>query len=364
MSGGLVLVNGSATSVQAPRARALFAGFADIVFKARGRIGSVLPMAASLKQRNVSWIYCMDLGVPGAPLAAIRRSLGPEVKLIYEIGDPARPLLANQQRSRVEIALAHLFDSRLPWVADRLVVRGSYLVEYLQALRPDHELPPTRWIPDGADCELFRPRRNSAEMLELRRMHGLQDKFVVGLVGNIHFNPALRLFYGWELAEMLALVPADREIVGVVVGDGPGRDQLEASRSLLGLGDRLRLIGRVPHAQVPSWMNVFDLALSTQTNDPVGWSRTTAKLPEYLACGTPVICSDVGEAHRWLHVSGQTLPYEGMRDDSYPARLCSRVLELSQLDLQQLRDHNRALALRLFDYEVLRPQALDWVRSP
>ena len=150
-------------------------------------------------------------------------------------------------------------------------------------------------------------------------------------------QPAPDLFYGWELAEALALIPAEVPITGVVVGDGPGRPVLEAARDRLGLGDRLRLIGRVPHEEVPAWMNVFDVGLSTQTDDPVGWGRTTAKLPEYLACGTPVVCSDVGEAHRWLASSGQTLPYRGLRDRTYPARLAERLGTLRDQDLRPLR---------------------------
>ena len=100
---------------------------------------------------------------------------------------------------------------------------------------------------------------------------------------------------------------------------------LEATCGRLGLGPRLRLIGRVPHDVLPTWMNVFDVGLSTQTDDPVGWGRTTAKLPEYLACGTAVMCSDVGEAHRWLASNGQTLAYHGLCDPTYPTRLAERL---------------------------------------
>ena len=114
---------------------------------------------------------------------------------------------------------------------------------------------------------------------------------------------------------------------------------------------------------VPTWMNVFDVGLSTQTDDPVGWGRTTAKLPEYLACGAAVVCSDVGEAHRWLASSGQTLPYEGLRDPAYPARLAARLQAIRGQDLRPLRVQNRALALRLFDYRILRGQIREFLSS-
>ncbi len=355
---GLVLVNGTAESVQGPRARALFGGMARIVYKQHGRLGSVREIASALRAQRTGWIYSIDLGIPAAPLAALRARLGPRVCLIHEIGDPARPLLENQDRPRFEVALADWLDRRLPARADRLVFRGSYLADYFQSIAPDKTLPPWLWLPDGADMSVFSPRRDAPAVADLRRRHGLEQHFVVGLVGSIHHNSRFNLFYGWELAEALARLPKEtaREIVGVVVGDGPGRAVLEAARDRLGLGDRLRLIGRVPHDEVPLWMNVFDVGLSTQTDDPVGWGRTTAKLPEYLGCGTVVVATDVGEAHRWLRSSGQTLPYQGMRDESYPDRLAARLVELAGSSLDSIRRQNRELALRLFDYELLRPQ--------
>jgi glycosyltransferase involved in cell wall biosynthesis len=307
-----------------------------------------------LKARRSGWIYGIDLGIPAAPLAALRRKLRPSVELIYEIGDPARPLLANQNRPGWEVALADALDRRLPAAADRLVFRGSYLADYFAGLVPGGRLPPWIWLPDGADLSAFAPRRDDPAVVALKKQHGLEDQFVVGIVGSIHYNPAFDWYYGWDLAEALALIPADRPIVGVVVGDGPGRSVLEAARERLRLGDRLKLVGRAARDEVPLWVNAFDVGLSTQTDDPVGWGRTTAKLPEYLGCGTVVVATDVGEAHRWLGPSGQTLPYRGLRDDGYPARLAARLLALSEQDLDPLRADNRALAERLFDYGVLR----------
>jgi glycosyltransferase involved in cell wall biosynthesis len=359
----LVLVNGPPDSVQGPRARALFGGEVPIVYKERGRFGSLQAIAAALRGVSAGWVYCIDLGFPGSLLAAVRSRLPSGVRLAYEIGEPARPLLANQARPSWELAIAHGIDRCLPGRADRLVFRGSYLSEYFKKIAPRRRLPRWIWLPDGADCDQFRPRRDESDVAALRRVHGLGGRFVVGLVGSLHHNRHVDLFYGWELAEALARLPADLPITGVVVGDGSGRPVLEAARDRLGLGDRLRLIGRVPHDVVPTWMNVFDVGLSTQTDDPVGWGRTTAKLPEYLACGTPVACSDVGEAHRWLASSGQTLPYNGLRDRAYPARLAQHLQAMRQQDLGPLRSQNRALALRLFDYRVLRTQIREFLAS-
>lgn len=359
----LVLVNGPSNSVQSPRARALFGPDAPIVYKDRGRIGSIRAIRSALKAVRSGWIYCIDLGFPTSILAALHRRKNPGVRLAFEIGDPMKPLFANQDIAPAKVALAHAMDRRLPARADKLVFRGSYLAEYFREIAPAKTLPPWRWVPDGFDPELFRPRRDDPEVAALRHAHGLEGRFVVGIVGSIHFNAKLGMFYGWDLAEALATLPADLPITGVVVGDGPGRPVLEATRDRLGLGDRLRVVGRVPHEEVPLWMNVFDVGLSTQTDDPVGWGRTTAKLPEYLGCGLPLICTDVGEAHRFLARSGQTLAYKGLKDDGYPGRLAERLRDWCGRDLGALRRENREIALKTFAYNVVRDDLAGFLAS-
>ena len=62
----------------------------------------------------------------------------------------------------------------------------------------------------------------------------------------------------------------------------------------------MEFAGQVPYAELPGWLHRMDICLSTQTNDVVGWVRTTGKLPLYLAAGRFVLASRVGEAARVL----------------------------------------------------------------
>src|SRR6185437_2406429 len=113
---GLVLVNGPPESVQGPRARALFGADVPIVYKEHGRFRSARALWRALRGVKQGWVYCIDLGFPGSLLASLRRRLSPSVRLAYEIGDPARPLLAHQGRPAALVALAHWLDRRLPAV--------------------------------------------------------------------------------------------------------------------------------------------------------------------------------------------------------------------------------------------------------
>ena len=351
---GLVLVNGTPSSVQGPRARGLFGGTAHIVYKEKGRLGSVPSLARAVRKSQASWIYCIDLGLPGAPLAAFLRPRG--TRLIYEIGDPSAILFENQGRPGWEVWLARLLENDLPARADALVFRGSYLLEFFrsEASSRGKVLPPSYFIPDGVDTEQVKPSRSSERVANLRRALGLDGMFVVGMVGSLHYSDRTGSCYGLELVEALALLPNLTNVRGLVVGDGPGLPFLRRRIEALGLTQRVLLAGRVPHSDICDWLNLLDVGISTQTDDAVGWGRTTAKLPEYLSAGVVVVSTDVGEAHRLFGSSLQTLPFHGMMDDAYPARLAERIAELQRLDLDDLRKSNRLLAVQHFDYRVLR----------
>ena len=116
----------------------------------------------------------------------------------------------------------------------------------------------------------------------------------------------------------------------------------------------------MPSDEVAVWVSAMDAGLSTQTNDPVGAVRTTGKLPLYLACGCPVLASDVGEAEAAGRTAGWTIPYEGVVDRKYPARLAAAISDWAA-DPGGAADRRRQaleLAARAFDEDEVRRRVL------
>jgi glycosyltransferase involved in cell wall biosynthesis len=74
----------------------------------------------------------------------------------------------------------------------------------------------------------------------------------------------------------------------VIVGEGPERDRLNALILRLGLGDRVRLAGSRPHAELPLWYGAADASVLSSSRD--GWANV---LLESMACGTPVVASPI-----------------------------------------------------------------------
>ncbi len=133
---------------------------------------------------------------------------------------------------------------------------------------------------NGVDLDLFRP---PADRAAARRALGAQEGPVVLVsVGN------LVELKGHDLViEALASLP-DHHLL-LIVGEGPERPALEALAGRLGVGGRVRFLGRVAHEGLAAIYGAADALILASSRE--GWPNV---LLEAMACGTPVIASRVG----------------------------------------------------------------------
>lgn len=254
-------------------------------------------------------LYLVDVGKTTTIGAVLGRLTGKRV--ILDTGDACYALARSLgDRSFAGMAAVGVGEQVAIRSAHEVVIRGRTHAAYIPA-RSTH-------IPD-----LMPPYAQPAPAADLRRELDLDGTFVVGVVGSLIFSPRLRISYGWDLVEALSHTASS--VVAMIVGDGSGLEPLEARARELGVTDRCRFVGRVPTELVGRYVCATDVAISTQTNDLVGWVRTTGKLPLYLACGRPVLASHVGEAARLLGPWGWTVQYRGVVDRDYPIRLAAAV---------------------------------------
>lgn len=74
----------------------------------------------------------------------------------------------------------------------------------------------------------------------------------------------------------------------LIVGEGPEKDALSAQIVAGGLSDRVRLLGSRPHAELPALYGAADASVLASSRE--GWANV---LLESMACGTPVIASNI-----------------------------------------------------------------------
>lgn len=131
---------------------------------------------------------------------------------------------------------------------------------------------------NGVDLGRFHPVEPSAA----RRALGLPaDQPMLISVGH------LVAVKGHDLA--IAALREMPEVYLVIVGDGPERTALIELAQALGVASRVHLAGARPQTELPLWYSAADILVLCSSRE--GWANV---LLESLACGTPVVATDVG----------------------------------------------------------------------
>lgn len=134
-------------------------------------------------------------------------------------------------------------------------------------------------ISNGVDTNLFRNYGNAKEELGL-------DGFIIGYVGVLREWVDLEPVFG-------ALKDLDAEIKMVVVGKEGGFNENVRLAKKCGVSDRVTFTGMVPYSQVPKYISAIDVCLIPFKKSRISESALPLKLFEYMACGKPVISTEL-----------------------------------------------------------------------
>jgi glycosyltransferase involved in cell wall biosynthesis len=341
------LVNGVTGSAMDVRARSFSARLSDgfhvqIAYRTANKVAATFRFLGVLLRVRPELCYVFDMAFSGVLAAGFFQFVF-RCPMIIDTGDAIYELSKNSGRRGASLWLTWLLEKFALAAAHRIVVRSHLHQELLQRSNRTAAV-----IPDGVDLSQFKPGKEDA----LRRKYNLDNCTVIGLLGNLIWNPRSQMCYGSDLIEVIDQL-RDRSVKGLIIGDGSGLARLETECAARGLQDRILFVGRISYNDLPPYINLMDICLSTQTNDIAGNVRTTGKLPLYLACGRFVLSTNVGEASRVLPPE-MLVPYEGSKDSAYPSRLAARVewFLANQGTLQQ-ETRSTSIAKTYFDYNLL-----------
>ncbi len=178
--------------------------------------------------------------------------------------------------------------------SDALTAVSGYLrQEAALRLRID---APVDVVPNFVDPEVFRPRPDPG----LRRLFAGDGEHLIIHVSNL--RPVKRVP---EVVRIFALVARKVPARLLVVGEGPELRSAREEAEALGLGERVRFLGR--QGEVAPLLAISDLFLFPSLSESFGVAAAEA-----MACGLPVIASDVGGLREVVvdGVTGYLLPPE------------------------------------------------------
>lgn len=284
-------------------------------FNAASLARAVLPLARKLHAEAPFDLVDAQFFYPDGPAAMrIARALGLPLSIKARGADVhlwgASPGTAAQVREAAQ-------------AADGLLAVSEGLADDLAALGAPRERITIHRT--GIDADLFRPydQRLCRDSLGVPR-----DARVLACVGALIPRKGQR-----HAIEALAQLPG---ALLLVAGTGPDEAALKALAVKLRVADRVRFLGAVPHGELPALLNAADVFVLPTASEGLANAWVEA-----LACGTPVVTSDIPGARELITRSeyGRLVPREGttlaaaLRDllDNPPAREAVReaVAEMS-----------------------------------
>jgi glycosyltransferase involved in cell wall biosynthesis len=231
----------------------------------------------------------------------------------------------------------HWLPMKLP--TDLLIMtddgtQGDKVLKYLK-------VPEARWRFWQNGVNLSYIHNESSFQNDLRSEHGIS-------FDTIMFSSASRLTY-WKrvdrIIRALALIPKDRKVFLVIIGDGEQRSALEYMVADLGIAERVLFTGSLAHDSVIRWHKTADVLISTYDVSNIGNQMLEAQV-----LGKPYLTVNTGDTGKVIQHGLNGLLVEDPDDH---VKLADSMVQL--IDDNQLRTRLSEGAL---DYS--RKNILSW----
>lgn len=191
-------------------------------------------------------------------------------------------ILINSKRIVVKPLLKFILDK-----ADLITCDAEHMVKAITNLGIDRKR--IRIIYFGVDTLKFSPGPKNEELMQ--KLKTMDDKIIISLRN-------LKPIYDIETIIksapiVLKEIPEAKFIIGA---SGPQEEYLKKLAKDLNVAKNVKFIGRIQDTELPSYLRIADVYVSTSLSD-AGISSATA---EAMACGLPVIVTDTGENKNWI----------------------------------------------------------------
>ncbi len=206
--------------------------------------------------------------------------------VVHHHSDIVRPL-----QQRLHSCLSG-FERRFLTAADRIVVTSRGLLENSRTLAQYRDK--CHVVPLSVDLGKVK-RLTEVEIARARRHYGLGDREHAVLFAG-------RLVY-YKGIQFLIDAVRDLDLKLLIAGEGPLRPTLEKQIEKMGLGSKVRILGRVTDSELANLYSISDLFVlpSTEPAEAFGLVQLDA-----MAYGLPVINTDLPGGVPSVSIHGQT----------------------------------------------------------
>lgn len=236
---------------------------------------------------NIFWNiikYKPDIIHSSSPLVLISGILAKTFKIPHVI--EAHGILyedANMtNKSKIMISLLKKIEKISYKNSDRIIANANGTKEFIEK-EFDIGTNKVVFVPNGANIDLFKPIKIDKVNL------GLSNKFIyLCYIGN------LEIWQGISNIIKCADIVLEKftSVRFLIIGDGPIKENLINETINHKISDKFIFTGSIPYEDVPKYINASEICLAPF----VKWKNdkmSPLKIFEYMACGKPVITSDI-----------------------------------------------------------------------
>jgi hypothetical protein len=318
-----------------------------VLYKKNSRLKTFLYFFLTIIKSKPSLIYTME-GFYNETLALFIK-LFFRIPYIVDRADTFEDFLKNNNSPFFITFFISKFERIILSKASAVVCRG---INQSLIFRSRYYNKKIIHLSEGTDIDRWKPKSGNALR---KRLKIPQKALVISTMGTAIWGVSNH-FFGREIIEVLKNTK-DKNIYGIILPSLTSNE--EALNNLIVLADKydirskLYIIRDVSRSSVPDYLGAVDIAISTQVNNISGEMRTTAKLPDYLACGKFVLTSNIGDALRYL-------PPEMLvvHDEHYYKNLQNKIeIIYKKRNILKLSRSGIKIAQDYFDYKKISKQA-------
>jgi glycosyltransferase involved in cell wall biosynthesis len=300
-------------------------------------------ISRQLLRRGLDWLILYDIGLEGLPFVLLAKQAGCKVA-----ADNCDVLNISNKHSLREIF--YIISDRVGHllVTPRLSLNfaiSSFIEEELKRRSP--RVPRLRV---GAPVDLGKFAKRTEAARAFRQRYELQGIPVIGYFGGVYAVKGLQVLL--QAAHKLAASGQPFKLL--ISGNAAKNDSLLRRIDELALKDRIVLTGFLSTEELITAMSVPDILVEPKIADDENRAAFPQKLAEYLAMGTPIAASAIGDIPLFLHDQENALLCRPGDADSLAAALMKLMND--PVLREKLSRKARETAGRYFDCRIIARQ--------
>lgn len=181
------------------------------------------------------------------------------------------------------------FEINIPKFVDKITTNTTYMRKKMISWGISPEK--IDYLPNGIDLDKF-SNPSDETISQFRYSLGLINKKVIGYIGSFSLvnHPIYLLLEAFHIIHQR--LP---DVVLLMVGSGEDYEKIIELARNLQIANNIIFVGRIPSESISIYYHLCNVTVDPVNDDDVCRARSPLKLFESIACGIPVITSDVGD---------------------------------------------------------------------